>query len=77
MIIISYAEYEDAELRRAGGHEPTVVHVDTANRPIPEALAKQFASERGYIEVVPAELDPRMQAPTAVTRRAASTCIGP
>src|SRR5213076_1411221 len=43
VIIISYAEYEDAELRAAGGHVPVIVHVDTANRPIPEHLARELA----------------------------------
>lgn len=32
IIIISYAEYEQAELE---GFEPTIVHVDTANRALP------------------------------------------
>jgi aspartate 1-decarboxylase len=49
VIIISYAEVDDAEL--ADGWTPTVVHVDTANRQIPEALAKQLAGERRYVEV--------------------------
>ena len=49
VILISYCEVDDAEL--AGGWQPTVVHVDTANRQISEALAKQFAGERKYVEV--------------------------
>jgi aspartate 1-decarboxylase len=36
VIVITYADYEDAEL---DGHEPRVVHVDTANRPISAAQA--------------------------------------
>ena len=49
VILISYAEVDDAEI--AAGWRPTVVHVDTANRQIDEALAKQLACERRYIEV--------------------------
>ena len=30
VIVLTYAEYEDAEV---GGHQPTVVHVDERNRP--------------------------------------------
>ena len=50
VIIISYAEYDDAELR-AAGHTPTIVHVDTANHPIPEDLARRLAGDRIYTEV--------------------------
>src|SRR3954447_7815831 len=32
IIVISYADYEQSEL---DGFEPTVVHVDTSNRPLP------------------------------------------
>ena len=49
VILISYAEIDEAEI--AGGWRPTVVHVDTANRQIDEALAKQLAGERRYVEV--------------------------
>jgi aspartate 1-decarboxylase len=49
VIIISYAEVDDREL--AAGWEPTVVHVDTANRRISEELARQLAGQRRYIEV--------------------------
>ena len=35
VIVISYADYEDAEL---DGYEPIVVHVDTANRAVDPAL---------------------------------------
>jgi aspartate 1-decarboxylase len=35
VIVITYADYEDAEL---DGYEPTVVHVDTANRAVDPAL---------------------------------------
>ena len=51
VIIISYAEYEDADLQAAGGHHPTIVHVDTANHPIDEDLARQLAGDRIYTEV--------------------------
>jgi len=36
VIVITYADYEDAEL---GGYAPTIVHVDGANHPISEQLA--------------------------------------
>jgi aspartate 1-decarboxylase len=36
VIVISYADYEDAELE---GFVPRVVHVDRANRPIDERMA--------------------------------------
>jgi aspartate 1-decarboxylase len=49
VIIISYGDYDDAEL--AAGHEPTIVHVDTANRPISEALARRLAGDRVYTEI--------------------------
>jgi aspartate 1-decarboxylase len=49
VILISYAEVDDADL--AAGWQPAVVHVDTANRPIDEALAQQLAFERRYVEV--------------------------
>ena len=42
IIIISYADYEQAEL--AAGHEPTVVHVDTRNRPVDEETARHIAA---------------------------------
>ena len=48
VIIISYAEYETAEL---DGYEPTIVHVDTANRPIDALTAELLATERTYVEV--------------------------
>src|SRR5262245_19447332 len=44
VIVISYGDYEDAEL--ADGHEPVIVHVDTANRPISEELARRLAGDR-------------------------------
>ena len=40
IIVITYADYEDAELDT---YEPTIVHVDTANRAIDEQTAKQLA----------------------------------
>jgi aspartate 1-decarboxylase len=35
VIVLTYADYEDAEL---DGYEPTVVHVDTANQAVDPAL---------------------------------------
>ena len=49
VIIISYADYEDVEV--AAGHEPTIVHVDTANRAISEDLARLVAGDRIYTEI--------------------------
>jgi aspartate 1-decarboxylase len=51
VIIISYGDYEDADLHATGRHDPTIVHVDTANRPIPEVLARELAADRRYTEV--------------------------
>jgi aspartate 1-decarboxylase len=48
VILMTYADYEDAEL---ADYEATVVHVDTANRQVPEDLAREFAGERRYVEV--------------------------
>jgi aspartate 1-decarboxylase len=54
VIMISYADYEQAEL---AGYEPRVVHVDTENRQIDEVTAELLAEQqRGpaphrYIEV--------------------------
>lgn len=53
VIIISYADFEDAEL---DGYEPTVVHADTANGIVDEATATALASlqtpaPRRYVEV--------------------------
>ncbi len=50
VIVISYADYDDAELA-VHGHHPRIVHVDTANRPISEARAHELAGERRYVEV--------------------------
>ena len=36
MIIITYADYDDAELE---GYQPTIVHVDAGNRVITEEMA--------------------------------------
>jgi aspartate 1-decarboxylase len=44
VIVITYAEYEDAEL---DGFEPTVVHVDTENRPVDPSLVPH---SRVYVE---------------------------
>jgi len=54
VIIISYADYEQAEL---DAYEPRVVHVDTTNRPIDAATASALAAletpaPRRYVEVV-------------------------
>jgi aspartate 1-decarboxylase len=53
VILISYAEYDDAEL---DGFEPTVVHVDTSNTIVDEATATALAAlhtpaPRRYVEV--------------------------
>ncbi len=48
VIIISYAEYEAAELE---GYEPTVVHVDRSNRQVDALTAELLATERRYVEV--------------------------
>jgi aspartate 1-decarboxylase len=44
VIVITYAEYEDAEL---DGFQPTVVHVDTENRPVDPSLVP---NSRVYVE---------------------------
>ena len=43
VIIISYAEFEASEL---AGYEPTVVHVDSRNRPIDALTAELVAAEQ-------------------------------
>ena len=54
VIVISYADYDDAELEH---HEPRVVHVDTGNRQIDAVTAELLASQdagpapRRYVEV--------------------------
>jgi aspartate 1-decarboxylase len=54
IIVISYADYESAELE---GYEPRIVHVDTANRQVDTATAELLASAQGptaphrYVEV--------------------------
>ncbi|MCB0977531.1 MAG: aspartate 1-decarboxylase [Acidimicrobiales bacterium] len=53
VIIISYADFEEAEL---DGFEPTVVHVDTANIPVDATTAAALAAldtpaPRPYVEV--------------------------
>ena len=40
VIVISYADYDETEL---DGYTPHVVHVDTANRPVPAEVAQQMA----------------------------------
>ena len=49
VIVISYAEYDGDEV---ADHEPTVVHVDTANRQVDLATAQRLGSQRRYVEVV-------------------------
>ncbi len=41
IIIITYGDYEDAELE---DYQPSIVHVDTANRAVDEETAKALAS---------------------------------
>ena len=53
IIVISYADYDESELV---GFAPTVVHVDTANRPVDEATARTLARRDGdgplrYVEI--------------------------
>jgi len=53
VILIAYADVDDAEL---ASFAPSIVHVDTANRPIPEARARELAAAdrpapRRYVEV--------------------------
>ncbi|MGK2949568.1 MAG: aspartate 1-decarboxylase [Acidimicrobiales bacterium] len=54
VIIISYAEYDQAELE---GYEPRIVHVDRGNRQIDELTAELIAAEQQgpaphrYVEV--------------------------
>ncbi|HET9609254.1 MAG TPA: aspartate 1-decarboxylase [Acidimicrobiales bacterium] len=43
VIVISYADYDEAELER---HEPRIVHVDTANRPVDAVTAELLAAEQ-------------------------------
>jgi aspartate 1-decarboxylase len=50
VIVISYADYDDADV--ASGYEPRIVHVDTANRTIPEEVARELAKDRRYTTVV-------------------------
>jgi aspartate 1-decarboxylase len=37
LIVITYAEYDEAELN---GFSPTIVHVDDDNRPVPDQLVR-------------------------------------
>ena len=53
VILISYADFEDAELET---YAPTIVHVDTANGVVDEATAQALAAlhtpaPRPYVEV--------------------------
>ena len=54
VIVISYAEYDEAEL---AGYRPRIVHVDTANRQIDEVTAELLAAGQAgpaphrYVEV--------------------------
>jgi aspartate 1-decarboxylase len=47
VIIITYADYDDAELV---DFRPRVVHVDTQNRPVPAEVAEALAAST-YVEV--------------------------
>jgi aspartate 1-decarboxylase len=52
VIVISYADYEDAEFHGPAAHyQPRVVHVDTANRQVSEDVARRLADERIYREI--------------------------
>ena len=44
VILMTYAEYEDAEL---DGHEPAVVHVDARNRPTDPTLERELRGLTG------------------------------
>ena len=48
VILMTYADLDEAELAE---YAPTVVHVDTANRQVPEDLARALEGERRYVEV--------------------------
>ncbi|HEX6570006.1 MAG TPA: aspartate 1-decarboxylase [Acidimicrobiales bacterium] len=48
IIVISYAEYDDAELR---DHQPRIVHVDTANRQVDAVTADLLAAPHRYVDV--------------------------
>lgn len=63
VIVITYADYTSEELE---SYAPTVVHVDTANRPVDEATARRIAAQAGtipgplrYVEIE-AEVDRHM-----------------
>ncbi|QYG94618.1 aspartate 1-decarboxylase [Iamia sp. SCSIO 61187] len=63
VIVISYADYEDAEL---DAYAPRIVHVDTANGVVDEATAQRLAdltspAPRRYVEVEP-DLEAKSQA---------------
>jgi aspartate 1-decarboxylase len=49
VIVISYADVDDVDLR--AGYAPTIVHVDTRNRPVPDDVARRLAGERRYVEI--------------------------
>lgn len=55
IIVITYGDFEDSELE---DYEPRVVHVDTANQPVDEAVAAMLASQsdepgpRRYVDVL-------------------------
>ncbi len=52
VIIITYAEYDEAELTGEGAtYAPAVVHVDTANRQVSAELARELAGDRFYREI--------------------------
>jgi aspartate 1-decarboxylase len=43
VIVISYADYDEAELQR---YQPRIVHVDTANRQVDAVTAELLAAEQ-------------------------------
>jgi aspartate 1-decarboxylase len=62
VIVITYADYETAELE---SYAPTVVHVDTANRPVdPEVVKANTVDPRRWVEIDAelAELDAELDA---------------
>jgi len=48
IIIITYTQVDDREI---DDYRPTIVHVDTLNRQVPEDVAKAAANSRRYVTV--------------------------
>ncbi|MGE0309347.1 MAG: aspartate 1-decarboxylase [Acidimicrobiia bacterium] len=48
IIIITYTQVDDREI---ADYRPTIVHVDTLNRQVPEEIAKAAAASRRYVTV--------------------------